>query len=84
MGSIMRGIQALKDGLIWRVGNGEQIILTRKNPQYIVLGKNFLKFFWEEDQKNILVIPVRYETEDPPTWHFDTKGVFSVKSAYHA
>lgn len=29
MGSIMRGIQALKDGLIWRVGNGEQIILTR-------------------------------------------------------
>jgi hypothetical protein len=32
---------------------------------------------------NILAIPVCTEHADVVAWHFDTKGVFSVKSAYH-
>lgn len=39
--------------------------------------------FWEEDAANILAIPVRPELEDTLAWHFDSKGTFSVKSAYH-
>jgi hypothetical protein len=30
-----------------------------------------------------LVIPVHISTEDTVVWHFDQKGVFYVKSAYH-
>lgn len=33
--------------------------------------------------KYILAIPIRQGEEDFPAWHFDTKGIFSVKSAYH-
>jgi hypothetical protein len=39
--------------------------------------------FWEEDVPNILAIPVHVDREDMVAWHFDHKGVFSVKSAYH-
>ena len=38
--------------------------------------------FWEEDAETILAIPVGIETPDWPAWHFDSKGMFSVKSAY--
>jgi hypothetical protein len=27
-------------------------------------------------------IPIDYEMEDLPAWHFDAKGLFSVKSTY--
>lgn len=39
--------------------------------------------FWEEDVANILAIPIRLACEDMVAWHLDSKGVFSVKSAYH-
>jgi hypothetical protein len=39
--------------------------------------------FWEEDALNILAIPVHVDCEDTVAWHFDQKGIFSVKSAYH-
>lgn len=32
---------------------------------------------------NILAIPLRPNNEDLIAWHFDSKGIFSVKSAYH-
>jgi hypothetical protein len=35
--------------------------------------------FWEEDVRNIMEIPVRLGHEDYAAWHFDVKGVFSVK-----
>lgn len=31
---------------------------------------------------NILATPVHTDREDSVAWHFDNKGVFSVKSAY--
>lgn len=39
--------------------------------------------FWEEDVVNILAIPMHTERDDIVAWHFDTKGCFSIKSAYH-
>ncbi|WVZ74299.1 LOW QUALITY PROTEIN: hypothetical protein U9M48_022500 [Paspalum notatum var. saurae] len=39
--------------------------------------------FWEVDAKHILSIPLSRNTEDLLAWHFDEKGLFSVKSAYH-
>jgi hypothetical protein len=38
--------------------------------------------FVQEDVEDILQIPVRQGMEDTVAWHFDKKGVFSVKSAY--
>ena len=39
--------------------------------------------FWEEDAKNILAIPIKHGREDTLAWHFDERGLFSVKSVYH-
>jgi hypothetical protein len=39
--------------------------------------------YWEDDVQHILSIPVEHGKEDFPAWHFDTKGIFSVKFAYH-
>ena len=39
--------------------------------------------FWEEDVARILCIPIKQGMEDLLAWHYDKKGVFSVKSAYH-
>ncbi|BAF07425.1 Os01g0967700, partial [Oryza sativa Japonica Group] len=41
------------------------------------------EIFWESDARNILAIPVRLDTNDFVAWHFDTRGMYSVKSAYH-
>ena len=38
--------------------------------------------FWEEDAKVILSIPIHAGRENRMAWHFDKKGIFSVKSAY--
>jgi hypothetical protein len=38
--------------------------------------------FWEEDAEVILTIPVGEGLPDWLAWHFDSKGLFSVKSAY--
>lgn len=41
------------------------------------------ELFTEEDAQIILSIPVRPDMEDFPAWHYDKRGRFSVKSAYH-
>jgi hypothetical protein len=33
--------------------------------------------------KLILAIPIKHGEDDTPAWHYDNKGIFSVKSAYH-
>ena len=38
--------------------------------------------FWEDDVQIIRTIPVHTDMDDVVGWHFDTKGCFSVKSAY--
>jgi hypothetical protein len=39
--------------------------------------------FWEEDAKIILAIPLKPNMDDFLVCHYDKKGIFSVKSAYH-
>jgi hypothetical protein len=38
--------------------------------------------FWEEDTTIILAIPIFEGTENSLAWHYDKKGLFSVRSAY--
>jgi hypothetical protein len=38
--------------------------------------------FYEVDVETILAIPIREDFEDFVAWQFDSKGIFSVKSAY--
>ncbi|EAY97143.1 hypothetical protein OsI_19065 [Oryza sativa Indica Group] len=35
------------------------------------------------DVRNILAIPLNMGSEDFAAWHFDPRGIFTVKSAYH-
>jgi hypothetical protein len=41
------------------------------------------RHFWEEDVKHILSISIEHGREDIIAWHYDPKGLFSVRSAYH-
>ncbi|KAJ1267989.1 hypothetical protein BS78_07G101900 [Paspalum vaginatum] len=109
--SILCGVQALKDVLIWRVGDGTNIqiwshpwipnVITRhpSTPRGRTIISRVSELidpttgswdrelvndvFWEDDAKHILAIPIMPQMEDSVAWHFDPKGVFSVKSAYH-
>ncbi|RLN42620.1 retrotransposon protein, putative, unclassified [Panicum miliaceum] len=38
--------------------------------------------FWSEDVEVIKSIPVHFDLDDVLAWHFDIRGIFSVKSAY--
>jgi hypothetical protein len=38
--------------------------------------------FLPENAEEILRIPIDMDMDDWPAWYFDTKGIFSVKSAY--
>uniref|UniRef100_A0A0A8ZJY0 Reverse transcriptase zinc-binding domain-containing protein n=1 Tax=Arundo donax TaxID=35708 RepID=A0A0A8ZJY0_ARUDO len=108
--SILKGIDLLKEGIIWRIGNGRSVNIwsdpwiprniTRKpitprgasllsrvedliNPITGDWDEQLVKdTFWKEDAQAILNIPTRTEDEDWPAWHYDQKGLFSVKSAY--
>lgn len=40
-----------------------------------------LDLFWEEDAKIILSLPIHEGHDNVLAWHFDPKGVFSVRSA---
>ena len=110
--SLIRGMRAIENGIIWRVGDGNQIRIwedawipagVTRRPRTprgnIVISKVaelmdpirgtwdsdlINDLFWEEDACNILAIPVHLDREDSVASHFDRKGVFSVKSAYHA
>jgi hypothetical protein len=108
--SILKGLSLVKEGLIWRVGDGTSIdiwvdpwlsrdgirqpvtprrqsLLTKVNELIDPITGQWDEElvrdnFWEMDVEIILSTPIREEFEDYPAWHFDTKGVFSVKSAY--
>ena len=109
--SILRGFGALKDGLIWRVGDGSKINIWRDpwipnkitrrpctprgrtvvnkvsdliNPITGIWDEELVRdVFWPEDAGLILSIPLIPGYEDFLAWHYDPRGVFSVKSAYH-
>ena len=38
--------------------------------------------FWQEDAEIIKAIPVHHDMDDVIAWHFDVRGLFSVRSAY--
>jgi hypothetical protein len=110
--SIVKGINLLKEGLIWRVGDGSSINIW-SDPWLVrngslqpttPKGRNCLlntvselidpvtnqwdealvrDIFWGVDADIILATPICEDFEDFPAWHFDSKGRFSVKSAYH-
>jgi hypothetical protein len=100
--------ELLKDGLIWRIGNGEKVkiwedpwlpkgstrrpitprrALLRRVDELInpITGGWDVQLvhdtFWPEDANEILRIPIDDRMEDWAAWHFDLKGLFSVKSA---
>ena len=109
--SILRGIELLKQGVVWRIGMGESV--DAWSDPWIPRGKTrrpvntrglalidrvadlinplteqwdadlVFELFGEEDAKHILEIPLWSGMEDHLAWHYDSKGVFSVKSAYH-
>jgi hypothetical protein len=108
--SILKGINLLKEGLIWRIGDGakvniwtdpwikregsrvpitprRQCLLTRVEELVDPLTGQWDEqivrdTFWDMDARIILGTPLRADFEDYPAWHFDNKGIFSVKSAY--
>lgn len=106
----MEGVDLLKEGLIWRIGNVTNVRIwedpwlpkgTTRKP-VTPKGATFLtrvnelinttmgdwdrqlvqETFWPEDAEDIDRIHVDVHMEDWPAWHYDSKGLFSVKSAY--
>jgi len=108
--SILQGVDLLKKGLIWRVGDGRHINIwtdpwiprdgnrqpsTPRGASLLTRVEELIdpgtgdwdeqlvyETFWEEEAEVILTIPIGEDTPDWPAWHFDSKGRFSVKSAY--
>lgn len=106
--SILHGIDLLKKGVIWRLGDGCNINIWNdpwlprewsrrpKTPR----GQNLVTqviidpltgdwdremvrdIFWEDDVKLILALPIHENRSNVLAWHFDSKGIFSVRSAY--
>jgi hypothetical protein len=109
--SILKGCELMKEGIVWRVGNGTSIAVwkdpwiprgtTRRlssiqghsivtqvsdliNPVTDQWDESLLRdHFNMDDVKEILMIPIRPDMEDMLAWHYDSKGIFTVKSAYH-
>lgn len=108
--SILKGVDLIKEGIIWRIGNGESVkiwedpwiphgssrrpatfkgasLLTRVaeliDPAIGLWDETLVQdTFSEFDAEAILKLRVNHDLEDRPAWHFDKKGMFSVKSAY--
>jgi hypothetical protein len=109
--SILKGVQLMKEGIIWRVGDGANINmwtdpwLARDDARTPIMprGRCVLtkvqelidpitsqwdeqmvrENLWPFDAETILETPIREDFEDFLAWHYDSKGLFSVKSAYH-
>jgi len=108
--SILKGVQLLKKGIIWRIGSGTDTYIwkdpwiprgytrrpiTPKGSSLLIRVSELIDpatgtwdellirdTFWPEDAEVILTIPTNEDFKDMPAWHFDSKGIFSVKSAY--
>ena len=108
--SILKGVDLLKEGLIWRVGNGLDINIwtdpwinreglrvpvTPRRQNLVTKVAELINpisgtwdealvqdIFWSVDAAIILATPIRDDMEDFCAWYPDTKGVFTVKSAY--
>lgn len=108
--SITRGVELVKKGMIWRVGDGMSIDIwddpwlprgsTRKtsalqgpillqrvseliDPTTQTWKEELVRFaLTKEDAEVVLAIPLRANRPDCLAWHFDSKGIFSVKSTY--
>lgn len=109
--SILKGVELLREGVIWRIGNGEKVNIW--NHPWIPRGQGrksatpqrrngilhkvsdlinpvdgdwdedlIKQMFNEKDAEEILQIPISEGNEDWLAWHFDKRGLFSVKSAY--
>jgi hypothetical protein len=108
--SIQKGLRVLRNGMIWRIGNGRSVRIWRdpwiprewsRRPE-TPKGNNLIskvdvlidpttgewdrqlvhQTFWPQDASIILAIPVHADLEDVPAWHYDARGLFSVRSAY--
>jgi hypothetical protein len=108
--SILKGVDLLKKGIIWRVGDGSTVNIWTDNwlarddalkpitPRYQSLLTKVAELInpitgqWDEalvrdtfmriDAEVILATPIRDDFEDFAAWHYDSKGLFTVKSAY--
>ena len=108
--SILKGVQVLKKGIIWRVGNGQNIkiwadpwlprdssrqVRSRRGNQLLMKVSdliNPISLTWDtqliqqtfnpEEASIISMIPIQEGAQDSLAWHYDKKGLFSVKSAY--
>ncbi|KAL5567359.1 hypothetical protein UlMin_030523 [Ulmus minor] len=86
--SILWGRNLVAHGMRWRVGNGSQISVynSRWIPQWNapLVSQLFLDF----EAKLILALPrpalgcSMADKQDSYCWHYDAKGLYSVKSAY--
>jgi hypothetical protein len=108
--SILKGVGLMKEGVIWRVGDGSCINmwtdhwLNREDAMRPITPKGncvltkvselidpttgswdeelVRDIFWEFDVKDILATPIKPEFEDFLARQPDSKGCFTVKSAY--
>lgn len=108
--SIIKGVELLKKGIIWRIGDGNSVNiwkdpwLARDGALLPITPRGHCVYnkvsdlicpisgqwderlvrdtFWQIDADAILATPIREDFEDFFAWHYDSKGLFSVKSAY--
>jgi hypothetical protein len=107
---IEHGLELLKKGVVWRVGDGSKIDIHRYNwiprrtPMTITNVKKrtrcrkvkelfiqgtrqwnegkIREIFYPHDADEIIKLELMQHDEDVPAWHYESTGVFSVKSAY--
>jgi hypothetical protein len=108
--SILHGVALVKEGYIWRIGNGETVkiwddpwipvlwnrkISTPRNGNLLERVVDLISpitgtwdeqlvvdTFSEAEAKMVLSMPVSDSVDDFIAWHFDDKGLFSMKQAY--